>query len=128
MNIQKLLNRSKKPKNMITYIYAGIGSIRARSESESTQNVNQTIRYATYSSSNIGVEVKIRGSENLDYLVSIQQNFTQTAYLDGIPYDHQYDGFVSFSAGISYHLCSSNHKRKTAIDWTRDICCPSFHN
>ncbi len=125
LNIQKLVNPENKPKYFIPYLFAGAGYLRARSESESMENDNHSVRYVTYYTNHIGFEVKIKGSKKIDYLISFQHNFTETAYLDGIPFDKKYDSFLNFNVGISYHLCFD--KNKTPIDWTRRFCCPVFY-
>jgi len=125
MNMQKLFNPLRKPKNIITYVYAGAGYIRTRSDAESLDNNNDMVRYVTFFTSHIGVELRIKGSKQLDYLASIQQNFTQTSFLDGIPYDNKNDGYTTISVGVSYHIVSD--KRKSPVDWSSSCFCPTFN-
>jgi hypothetical protein len=126
LNIQRLVDPRHKPKTIIPYVYAGMGYMRTRSEAESMETANHTIRYVTYFTTHVGIELKIKGTEKMDYLVSVQQNFTETQFLDGIPYDGKIDKFMSVSVGVSYKL-NFSRKNTTSMDWTRDYyCCPMF--
>ena len=124
LNLQNLFNPTTKPKRIIAYVFTGAGYMRTRSLAESLETRNAIERYMTYFNAHIGIEVKIKGNKNLDYLFSIQDNITETPYLDGIPYDGKYDSFISISAGISYQI--KFNKRHTNIDWTRGNVCPLF--
>ncbi len=124
LNLQCLFNPINKPKKIITYLYTGAGFMRTRSSAESLETHGSVVRYMTYFTSNFGIEFKLKGTKRLDYLFCVQENLTETAYLDGIPFDGKFDNFISFSAGISYQICFN--KNNNHIDWSRGHNCPYF--
>ena len=90
----------------------------------SSEKSNSATRFTTYFMTNVGIELKFRGTKKIDYLISVQQDFSQSPYLDGEPFHKSYHSFSSFSVGVSYNLCSA--KKKIPIDWTRNFHCPSI--
>jgi hypothetical protein len=111
---------TKESGRVIPYLYAGIGYLAVRSESRNS--ITRLYHFMPFTSL-IGFEIRIRGTSRFDFLASIQENFTQTVYMDAIPYDGRYDHFMTLSGGISYKL--SFAKKREYIDWSR-AGCPGF--
>ncbi|MFI5221693.1 MAG: hypothetical protein ACHQK8_05165, partial [Bacteroidia bacterium] len=120
LNVQKLFMNSA-PKNMILYLYSGLGFMRTRSASETVDRTQTNVIYNTYFTTYAGLELRIKGTGKLDYLVTLQDNMTETIYLDALPYKKFHDNFFTVSFGVSYSLCPD--KKCTFIDWTRKAGC-----
>jgi len=123
LNIQKLFSASKAPKQAILYLYSGIGSLTAKSHSTGINILEDNVYNQTYYTGYVGLEWRIKGTRRLDYLVTVQNNFTQTKYLDALPFKDNYDNFTTLSFGVSYSLCPDKQSR--FIDWSRarrEIC------
>lgn len=121
VNIYKLLNSGKAPRKIIPYLYSGIGFIRAESKSEGLNNNFKSMLHQTYFTGFVGLQIRIKGSRKLDYLLCMQQNITETIFLDALPFEKQADSFMSVSAGVSYSLC--NDRRSNFIDWSKRVVC-----
>lgn len=121
LNIYKLINARKAPRKVIPYLYYGAGFLRAQSESSGNDNSYYQMIHKTYYTSLVGLQLRIKGSRKLDYLLAVQQNFTQTTFLDALPFEQQYESFLSVSAGISYSFSST--RRSSFIDWSKKLVC-----
>lgn len=115
INLLKVFAPSKRQFRVIPYLYAGVGTLNFEAERFYENGGFQKGYKASAYTSKIGMRLKVKINNQLDWLVSIEHVSPQSFYVDASPLPKGYDKFTSLKVGMSYKIAAT--KKRTHIDW-----------